>query len=52
LAGHVLGKFRAGEREYLGPVLGRAVDQVESWLTDGAEIAMNKFNGMVSNAKA
>ncbi len=52
LAGYVLGKFTSAEREYLEPVLVRAVDQVETWLTDGVESAMNKFNGMVSNAKA
>lgn len=42
---HVLGKFRRGETKLLGMVLERAVLQMECWVTDGAQKAMNDFNG-------
>ncbi|MFM2295300.1 MAG: peptidyl-tRNA hydrolase [Verrucomicrobiota bacterium] len=49
ISGHVLGQFGADESELLEKVLVRAADQVESWLADGAEPAMNKFNGVVDS---
>ena len=49
ISGHVLGQFGADESELLEKVLIRAADQVESWLTDGVEQAMNKFNGVADS---
>ena len=42
---HVLGRFQAAERTAMQEVLDRAVQQVECWLADGIEKAMNEFNG-------
>jgi PTH1 family peptidyl-tRNA hydrolase len=47
---YVLAKFDAGERELLEKVLDRAANQVEAWLDDGIEKAMNKFNGAVDGS--
>jgi PTH1 family peptidyl-tRNA hydrolase len=47
IAGHVLGRFGAEEREILELVLGRAADQVDCWGSDGVAKAMNRFNGAV-----
>jgi peptidyl-tRNA hydrolase, PTH1 family len=47
ITGHVLGAFSREEREWLEKVLARAGDQVECWLSDGLEKAMNRFNGPV-----
>ena len=44
---HVLGKFDPAEVELMEKVLDRAVGQVECWLDDGIEKAMNRFNGVV-----
>ena len=49
ISGHVLGQFGADESELLEKVLVRAADQVECWLTDGVEQAMNKFNGVADS---
>ena len=43
---HVLGRFSAEERRALEPVIAAAADAVEGILRDGAEAAMNKFNGI------
>jgi PTH1 family peptidyl-tRNA hydrolase len=43
---HVLGRFSAEERRALEPVIAAAADAVEGILRDGAETAMNKFNGI------
>jgi PTH1 family peptidyl-tRNA hydrolase len=45
---HVLGRFEADERKVMEEVLDRAVRQVECWLADGIEKAMNEFNGAVT----
>jgi peptidyl-tRNA hydrolase, PTH1 family len=45
---HVLGRFEAEERKVMEEVLDRAVRQVECWLADGIEQAMNEFNGAVT----
>jgi PTH1 family peptidyl-tRNA hydrolase len=45
---HVLGRFEAEERKVMEEVLDRAVRQVECWLADGIEKAMNEFNGAVT----
>jgi PTH1 family peptidyl-tRNA hydrolase len=47
ITGHVLGDFRADEREPLEKVLTRACEQVECWLAHGPVQAMNRFNGPV-----
>jgi PTH1 family peptidyl-tRNA hydrolase len=45
---YVLGRFEAAERGTMEEVLDRAVRQVECWLADGIEKAMNEFNGAVT----
>ena len=45
---YVLGHFEADERKTMEEVLDRAVRQVECWLADGIEKAMNEFNGAVT----
>lgn len=52
LTGHVLGKFGREEQTLLDQVLTRAVDQLECWLAEGVQVAMNRFNGTENNAKA
>jgi PTH1 family peptidyl-tRNA hydrolase len=47
LTGHVLGPFDRGEAKLLEQVLDRAADQLECWLAEGIEKAMNQFNGSV-----
>jgi PTH1 family peptidyl-tRNA hydrolase len=47
ITNHVLGRFDAAETARMEKVLDRAAGQVESWLTDGIERAMNQFNGNV-----
>jgi PTH1 family peptidyl-tRNA hydrolase len=51
IAGHVLGRFAADERQVLDLVLGRAAEQVECWGNDGISKAMNRFNGSVKPAQ-
>jgi PTH1 family peptidyl-tRNA hydrolase len=52
LAGYVLAGFEPDERELLERVVVRAAEQLECWLADGVRTAMNRFNGMETNAKA
>jgi len=47
ITGHVLGRFPESDRKILDAVLGRAADQIECWVADGIQKAMNKFNGTV-----
>ena len=47
---YVLGKFDPAENELVEKVLDRAADQIECWLDDGIEKAMNQFNGVVDSA--
>jgi peptidyl-tRNA hydrolase, PTH1 family len=44
-AAYVLQNFSAEEEERFGPLRGRICDAVESWLFEGIEATMNKFNG-------
>jgi PTH1 family peptidyl-tRNA hydrolase len=44
-AAYVLQDFSAAEQAILSEMLGRAVEAVLTWLTDGIETAMNRFNG-------
>ncbi|MBG85397.1 MAG: aminoacyl-tRNA hydrolase [Verrucomicrobiales bacterium] len=48
ISGHVLGRFSAEETGTFAKVLDHAVAQVECWLNDGAELAMNRFNGPIA----
>jgi peptidyl-tRNA hydrolase, PTH1 family len=45
---YVLGRFSAPERKVMDEVLDRACQQVECWLSEGIQAAMNKFNGAVA----
>jgi peptidyl-tRNA hydrolase, PTH1 family len=45
LADHVLAPFDAGERETVTAMIGRGADAVESFVADGIESVMNRFNG-------
>lgn len=47
ITGHVLGRFTASEAKVLEQVLNRAADQMECWVAEGINMAMNKFNGTV-----
>lgn len=47
ITGYVLAQFGAGDQELLSKVLGRACEQVESWLRDGILKAMSLYNGPV-----
>ena len=49
ITGHVLGAFTTAEREQLEKVLNRAGDQIECWLRDGIQKAMNQFNGAINS---
>ena len=44
VTGHVLGRFNTNEKKLLPQVLDLAADAVEALLTDGALLAMNRFN--------
>jgi len=45
---YVLGRFDSTEAALMKKVLNRAVGQMECWLDDGIEKAMNQFNGVVN----
>lgn len=45
LASHVLATFDAAELETIGPAIGHAGDAVEAFVSDGIDVAMNRFNG-------
>jgi PTH1 family peptidyl-tRNA hydrolase len=45
ITGHVLGRFCAEETELLEKVLERTASQIECFLTEGVQQAMNRFNG-------
>jgi len=47
---YVLDRFAAAEAVLMEKVLSRAADQVECWLADGIEMAMNRFNGDVEKS--
>ena len=50
ITGHVLGRFGSTETALLAKILGLASDQAETWLTDGIQKAMNRFNGVADDA--
>ena len=45
LADFVLGKAGKDERELVEGLMGRFVEVAETWMVEGAEAAMNKYNG-------
>lgn len=51
ITNHVLGQFGSVDTELLGKVLERASNQVECWLNEGTQQAMNQFNGAVSGSE-
>jgi PTH1 family peptidyl-tRNA hydrolase len=44
---YVLGRFNSTEAALMEKVLDRAASQMECWLDDGIEKAMNQFNGNI-----
>jgi PTH1 family peptidyl-tRNA hydrolase len=46
---YVLSRFDASEAMLVEKVLARAADQVEYWVADGIDEAMNRFNGVVDS---
>jgi len=48
ITGYVLADFGRADKELLDKVLARACDQVECWLDEGIQAAMNRFNGKVA----
>ncbi len=42
---YVLSRFTPEEEAVIGPARKRAADATETWITDGAATAMNRFNG-------
>ena len=47
---YVLGRLDRAEAALMEKVLDRAASQVECWLDDGIQKAMNQFNGVVDSA--
>lgn len=45
LADYVLGRFSKEEVDLIAPVIVRCGHAVETWMEEGIEITMNKFNG-------
>jgi PTH1 family peptidyl-tRNA hydrolase len=41
---HVLSKFPPSERDVVARAVGRAADAVETFVSDGVQVAMNRFN--------
>lgn len=46
LVGFVLAPFAADEEEAVAAMVVRAADACEIWLAEGAQAAMNRFNGL------
>ena len=49
ISGHVLSRFASTEAKWLDKVLTTAADQIEIWIEDGIQKAMNRFNGVVTD---
>ena len=49
IRGHVLSRFTSTEAKWLDKVLTTAADQIEIWIEDGIQKAMNRFNGVVND---
>ncbi len=50
ITNYVLGRFSSTEVDALGTVLKVAADQAASWLDDGIQKAMSRFNGVVPDS--
>ena len=46
LVGHVLATFRGAEKELADEMIQVGADAAETWLREGLETAMNRFNGV------
>lgn len=51
-AAFVLRRFSSDEQPVVDEAIARVVGAVETWLTDGIDIAMNRFNGSAEEAAA
>jgi peptidyl-tRNA hydrolase, PTH1 family len=49
ISGYVLGRFAGDDKKIIEAVLERASQQVECWLSEGTQQAMNKFNGALQS---
>lgn len=45
LADYVLSRFSKEEVDIIAPIIMRCGDAVETWMDEGIEVAMNKYNG-------
>jgi PTH1 family peptidyl-tRNA hydrolase len=52
LRNHVLSKFPPSERDVVERAVGRAADAVETFVSDGLQVAMNRFNATDDNLKS
>jgi len=52
LRNHVLSKFPPSERDVVERAVGRAADAVETFVSDGLQVAMNRFNASDDNLKS
>jgi PTH1 family peptidyl-tRNA hydrolase len=52
LRNHVLSKFSASEREIVERAVSRAADAVETFVSEGLQVAMNRFNVAGDNLKS
>jgi PTH1 family peptidyl-tRNA hydrolase len=52
LRNHVLSKFPPSERDVVERAVGRAADAVETFVSDGLQTAMNRFNASDDNLKS
>jgi len=51
LTNHVLGPFSAAEEEILQPVVKEVAKLVNSWVRDGNELTMNRYNRRMADEK-
>ena len=52
LRNHVLSKFPPSERDVVERAVGRAADAVETFVSEGLQVAMNRFNATDDNLKS
>jgi PTH1 family peptidyl-tRNA hydrolase len=45
MVGHVLGKFKPGEREAIADAVALAAQGADLWVREGIQVCMNKYNG-------
>ncbi len=45
MVGHVLGKFKPGEREAIADAVALAAQGAELWVREGIQVCMNQYNG-------